>query len=44
MINEAFANIPILANKLLYISYDKINIFGGTISIGHPLGCTGAGF
>jgi acetyl-CoA C-acetyltransferase len=41
-INEAFANIPILANKKLGISYNKLNIFGGAIAMGHPLGCSGS--
>lgn len=41
-INEAFANVPITVHQDLKISYDKINIFGGAISLGHPLGCSGA--
>jgi acetyl-CoA C-acetyltransferase len=41
-LNEAFANVPIMVNKKLNISFDKINIFGGAISMGHPLGCSGA--
>ena len=40
-LNEAFANVP-MANKELNISFDKINIFGGAIAMGHPLGCSGA--
>lgn len=31
-----------MANKELNISFDKINIFGGAIAMGHPLGCSGA--
>lgn len=41
-INEAFANVPVLASKELSIKYEKINIFGGAIAMGHPLGCSGA--
>ncbi len=41
-INEAFANVPIIINKSLNIPFEKINIYGGAISMGHPLGCSGA--
>uniref|UniRef100_A0A6C0LYH2 acetyl-CoA C-acetyltransferase n=1 Tax=viral metagenome TaxID=1070528 RepID=A0A6C0LYH2_9ZZZZ len=41
-INEAFANVPVLLNKELGVDYKKINIFGGAIAMGHPLGCSGA--
>jgi acetyl-CoA C-acetyltransferase len=41
-INEAFSHIPIIANRELGIPYKKINIYGGAISMGHPLGCSGA--
>ena len=41
-INEAFATIPIMVNKKLNISFDKMNIFGGAIAMGHPLGCSGS--
>lgn len=41
-INEAFAVCPILCHKNLNIPYDKINIYGGAISLGHPIGCSGA--
>ena len=40
-VNEAFSHIPILCNKLLNIPIEKINIYGGAISLGHPLGCSG---
>ena len=36
------ANVPILVNKELEVPYEKINIFGGAIAMGHPLGCSGA--
>jgi acetyl-CoA C-acetyltransferase len=41
-INEAFAVVPMAFCKNFSISYDKINIFGGAVSLGHPLGCSGA--
>ena len=41
-INEAFAICPIMFHKELDIPYEKINTYGGAISMGHPLGCSGA--
>ena len=41
-INEAFAIVPIMCHRKLNIPYEKINIYGGAISMGHPLGCSGA--
>jgi acetyl-CoA C-acetyltransferase len=41
-INEAFAVVPMIAAKELNISYDKINIHGGAVSMGHPIGASGA--
>lgn len=40
--NEAFATNSVLFNRLLGIPYDKLNIHGGGISIGHPVGASGA--
>ncbi|GLB38891.1 putative thiolase, C-terminal domain [Lyophyllum shimeji] len=40
-INEAFASQAIYCIRQLEISMDKVNIHGGAIAIGHPLGCTG---
>ncbi len=40
--NEAFGVNNVLLSKELGISYDKINVYGGAIAIGHPLGCSGA--
>lgn len=40
-INEAFSVVPIIAMKKLNIPHEKINIHGGAISLGHPLGCSG---
>ncbi len=41
-INEAFAIVSMLTAKNLGISYDKINIYGGAVSMGHPIGASGA--
>lgn len=40
--NEAFATNSVLFNKVLEIPYDKLNIWGGAIALGHPIGCSGA--
>ncbi|MFX1393039.1 MAG: acetyl-CoA C-acetyltransferase [Promethearchaeota archaeon] len=40
-INEAFAIVPLYASKVLNIPHEKINIKGGAIALGHPLGATG---
>ncbi len=41
-INEAFAVVALNAMKELNLDHDKVNIHGGGIAIGHPLGATGA--
>lgn len=41
-INEAFANVTMAAQKSLEIPSEKINIHGGAIAIGHPIGGSGA--
>lgn len=40
-INEAFASVAIASSKQLGIDYEKVNINGGAIALGHPLGGTG---
>ena len=40
--NEAFASIPMAWMKELGIPHDKVNVQGGAIALGHPLGATGA--
>jgi len=40
--NEAFALNSVLFNKVLGVPYDKMNVNGGAIALGHPIGCTGA--
>src|SRR5512137_577417 len=41
-LNEAFASQAIACVKELGVNPDKCNMFGGGISLGHPIGCTGA--
>jgi acetyl-CoA acyltransferase len=41
-INEAFASQALYCIRELGLDMDKINIHGGAIALGHPLGCTGA--
>jgi len=41
-LNEAFASVVLLYMKLLEIPHDRINVNGGAIAMGHPLGATGA--
>jgi len=41
-INEAFSIVPIVAIKELNIDIEKVNIHGGAVSIGHPIGASGA--
>jgi len=41
-LNEAFASVVLLYLNLLDIPHDKINVNGGAIAMGHPLGATGA--
>lgn len=40
-INEAFAVVPMAAMKELELPKDSVNIFGGGVSLGHPIGCSG---
>ncbi len=41
-INEAFAVVPMAAMKELKLPAEKVNIHGGAIALGHPIGCSGA--
>src|SRR5437899_2755867 len=41
-INEAFASIPLMTIKTLGIDPGRVNVNGGAIALGHPLGATGA--
>lgn len=41
-INEAFAVVSLANNQKLNLQTDNVNIFGGAVSLGHPLGASGA--
>lgn len=41
-INEAFSVVSIANNQILELDPKKVNIHGGAVSIGHPIGCSGA--
>lgn len=40
--NEAFSVVGIANTKILNINPEKVNVNGGAVSLGHPLGCSGA--
>ncbi|MFM7721123.1 MAG: acetyl-CoA C-acyltransferase [Sediminibacterium sp.] len=40
--NEAFSVVGLVNTKLLNLDSSKVNIRGGAVSLGHPLGCSGA--
>lgn len=41
-INEAFAAVPLVAIRELGLDLDKVNVNGGAVAIGHPVGASGA--
>ncbi|GAV89568.1 Thiolase_C domain-containing protein [Cephalotus follicularis] len=41
-INEPFYVVSLTNQKLLGLSPEKLNVHGGAVSLGHPLGCSGA--
>ena len=41
-INEAFSGVTMAAMKEHSIPHDRVNVHGGAVSIGHPIGCSGA--
>ncbi|GAO13658.1 hypothetical protein UVI_02017640 [Ustilaginoidea virens] len=41
-INEAFSVVALANMKLLNLDAEKVNVYGGSVAIGHPLGCSGA--
>jgi acetyl-CoA acyltransferase len=41
-VNEAFASVPLMWAQELGVSHDKLNVNGGAIALGHPLGASGA--
>ncbi len=40
-VNEAFASVPLAWMKELRVPYEKLNVNGGAIALGHPLGASG---
>ena len=40
--NEAFSVVGIANTKILGLASDQVNVHGGAVSLGHPLGCSGA--
>lgn len=40
--NEAFASASVAVSKALDIPMDRLNIYGGAVALGHPIGCSGA--
>jgi len=41
-VNEAFATVALAVEKEVGLSADKVNIYGGAVALGHPVGCSGA--
>jgi acetyl-CoA C-acetyltransferase len=40
-INEAFAAVALWSARMLDIPEDRVNVNGGAVALGHPIGCTG---
>ena len=41
-VNEAFSVVTLAFNKVLDVDPERVNVFGGAVSLGHPLGASGA--
>ena len=41
-INEAFAAVALASEKIAHIGLEKINVNGGAVALGHPIGASGA--
>ena len=41
-LNEAFASVALGCGRALNMNMDKVNVYGGAIALGHPLGASGA--
>ena len=41
-VNEAFASVVLRFEQAFNVDHDKVNVNGGSIAMGHPLGATGA--
>jgi len=40
-INEAFAAVPLVCSKILALDLEKVNVNGGAVAVGHPIGASG---
>jgi acetyl-CoA acyltransferase len=41
-VNEAFASVPLMWMRELGVDHEQLNVNGGAIALGHPLGASGA--
>jgi acetyl-CoA C-acetyltransferase len=41
-VNEAFAVVPLAFSQILNVPQEKLNVLGGAVALGHPLGASGA--
>ena len=41
-VNEAFSAVVLANMKLLDLDPSKVNVHGGAVALGHPIGCSGA--
>ncbi|KAK3274729.1 erg10, acetyl-CoA C-acetyltransferase [Cymbomonas tetramitiformis] len=41
-INEAFAAVNLANKQVLKLKGDQVNVLGGAVAMGHPIGCSGA--
>lgn len=41
-INEAFAAVALANMKLLELDHQRVNVHGGAVALGHPVGASGA--
>ena len=41
-VNEAFAVVPLAFMRELGVAHDRLNVRGGALALGHPIGCSGA--
>ncbi len=41
-VNEAFSVVSLVFSEILNVPQEKLNVFGGSVSLGHPLGASGA--
>jgi acetyl-CoA C-acetyltransferase len=41
-LNEAFSTVSLANQQLLGLDSAKLNVWGGAVSLGHPIGCSGA--